>query len=114
LAHREGVRYQHAVRYADRHGERVLAPVVAASLGGLGRGFRPGQAWMVIGRLRAFGEYVQSGEGAGDPVVRTARIRAEMESLLTTPGLDIPVGALDPYLDYVAEKIASAGTTAAA
>jgi hypothetical protein len=69
---------------------------------------------MIISRLRAFGEYVQSGEGTDDPGVRTARIRAEMESLLAAPGLDIPAGALDPYLDYVASKIASAGTTAAA
>ena len=113
LAHREGVRYQHAVRYADRHGERVLAPVVAISLGGFGRGLRPRQVWTVIDRVRKLGQYVQSGEDASDPAVRTARIRAEMEGLLATPGLDIPAGALDPCLDFLAEKIASEGTAAA-
>lgn len=67
---------------------------------------------MTIGRLRRLGEYVQSGQDAGDPAVRTARIRAEMKCLLTTPGLDIPADSLEPYLDYAAAKIASASTAA--
>ncbi len=114
LAHQVGAPCQHAARYADRHGERIFAPVVAISLGGIGRGLRPRQIWMAIGRLRTFGEYVQSGKDADDPEVRTARIRAEMECLLAIPGLDIPVGSLDPYLDYVAAKLASEGTAATA
>ncbi len=100
LAQRAGVPCQHAAQ----HGDRVLPPVVAISLGGFARGLRPGQVWMAIGRLRKFGEYVQSGRDADDPAVRTARIRAETECLLTTPGLDIPAGSLEPYLDYVAAK----------
>lgn len=114
LAQRAGVPCQHAAQYADRHGDRVLPPVVAISLSGFARGLRPGQVWMAIGRLRKFGEHVQSGQDADDPAVRTARIRAKMECLLTTPGLDIPAGSLEPYLDYVAAKIASESTAASA
>lgn len=114
LAKRAGVPFRHAAQYADRHGDRVPPPVVAISLGGFARGLRPGQVWMAIGRLRKFGEYVQSGQDADDPALRTARIRAEMECLLTTPGLDIPAGSLEPYLDYVAAKIASESTAASA
>jgi hypothetical protein len=112
LAGQAGVSRQHAVRYTDWHSERVLAPVVSVSLGGLARGLRPGQALDTIGRLRRFGEYVQSGQDADDPAVRTARIRAEMEGLLTAPGLDIPVDSLEPFLDYVAARIASESATA--
>jgi hypothetical protein len=113
LADRAGVPCRHAVQYADRHGERVPPPIVSISLGGFARGLRPGQVWMAIGRLRKLGEYVQSGQDADDPAVRTARIRAEMEGLLTIPGLEITAGALDPYLDFLAEKIASEATAPA-
>lgn len=108
-----GVPCQHAVQYADRHGGRVLAPVVAISLGGLGRGLRPRQIWTVIDRARKLGQYIRSGQDASDPAVRTARIRAELEGLLAIPELNLPMGALDPCLDFLAEKSASEGTAAA-
>jgi hypothetical protein len=41
--------------------------------------------------------------------VRLARIRAGMEALLLAGVPDLPEGALDPFLDYLSEKIA-AGT----
>jgi hypothetical protein len=112
LAGQAGTPCLYAVRYADRHGERVLAPVVAVSLGGLARGIRPGQILATIGRLRRFGEYIQSGQDADDPPVRTARIRAEMEAMLTVPELDLPVAALEPFLDYIAAKIATESAAA--
>lgn len=114
LADRAGVLCRHAARYADRHGERAAAPVIAISLRGLGRGLRPRQIVTVIGQMRAFGEYVRSGEDADDLAVRTARIRAKMEGPLTILGLDIPVDALEPYHDFVAAKIASEATAATA
>jgi hypothetical protein len=107
----------HAARYADRHGERSVAPVIAISLSGLGlglgRGLRPEQVLTVIGRVRAFGECVRSGEDADDPTARIPRIRSEVERLLTIPELDIPAGALDPYLDFLGAKIASEDSAAA-
>ena len=108
LAHREGGSWQQAARYADRHHKRAIPPVAAISLGNIGRGLRlsqAGQAAQAIARVREFGQYVQSGQDAGDPAARTARIRAELQDLLNIPGLDVPSGSLDPFIDYLAEKI---------
>lgn len=63
------------------------------------------QAAQAIARVREFGQYVQSGQDAGDPATRTARIRIELQDLLNIPGLDVPPGSLDPLIDYLAEKI---------
>jgi hypothetical protein len=112
LADREGDAWQrtarHAATYADRHHQRAIPPVTAISLRGLGRGVRLSQAPQVaeaIARVREFGQYVQSGQDADNPTARTARIRAELQDLLTIPGLDVPSGSLDPFIDYLAEKI---------
>jgi hypothetical protein len=109
LAHGAGVPYQHAVRYADRHGERALTPVAVMSLSGFARSFRPRQVMASLGRLRSLGEYVRSGQDADDLEARTARIRADMESLLLAAEPDIPPGSLDPFLDYVAAELAAEG-----
>lgn len=112
LADREGESWQHtsrhAARYADRHHERAIPPIAAISLAGIGRGLRLSQAQQAaraIARVREFGQYVQSGQDADDPAARTARIRAELQDFLTIPGLDVPPGSLDPFIDYLAEKI---------
>jgi DNA (cytosine-5)-methyltransferase 1 len=78
------------------------------AVGPLKRQIRPRQFMMIVGKFRDFGEYIQSGQNMEDPDVRTAKIRAGMKSMLLMAELDIPSGALDPYLDYVAVKIASA------
>ena len=108
LAHHEGQPWQHAARYADRHHERAVPPLTAISLGNLGRSLRVGQVGQIgpaIARIRALGQYVQSGQDADDPGIRTARIRSELEYLLNLPGLDIPRDSLGPFLDFLAEKI---------
>lgn len=110
LAHRASVPYQRPVQYADRHGERALTPVAVMSLSGFIRSFRPRLVMASLGRLRSLGEYVRSGEDAEDLEARTARIRANMESLLLAAEPDIPPGTLDPFLDYTAAKLASEGT----
>ena len=97
-----------AARYADRHHERAVPPIVATSLGSIGRGLRLSQArqaFQAIAQFREFGQYVQSGQDADDPAARTARIHAELQGLLKIPGLDVPPGSLDPFIDYLAEKI---------
>jgi hypothetical protein len=108
LAHREGAPWQSAAKYADRHHERAVPPMAAISLGNVGRSMRLSHAGHIVPaivRLRAFGQYVQSGQDSDDPTVRTARIRAELQALLTIPGLDVPPGSLDPYLDILAARI---------
>jgi hypothetical protein len=74
---------------------------------GLKRGIGLRKLITALGQLRGFGDYIESGADAQDRAVRTAKIRAGMKSLLLLAQLDIPPGALDPYLDYVAAKIAS-------
>jgi hypothetical protein len=112
LADREGGSWKdtarHAATYADRHHERAIPPVTAISLSGLGRGLRLSQALHVaqaIARVREFGQYIQSGQDTDNPPARTARIRAELQDLLAFPRLDIPPGSLDPFIDYLADKI---------
>jgi hypothetical protein len=107
LAQKAGKPYRQAIRYADRHGGRALTPVMVMSASGLKRHIRPRQLMTVIGQLRGYGDYIQSGKDAENPDVRTAKIRASMKSLLFMAELDIPPESLDPYLDYVAAKIAS-------
>ena len=112
LASREGVAWQrparHAATYADRHHERAIPPVAAISLSGLSRGLRLNKASDVaraIARVRKLGQYVQSGQNAEDPAARTAWIRSELKDLLAVPGLDVQPGSLDPFVDYLAERI---------
>lgn len=107
LASRAGVPYQRAVRYADRHGERALTPVAVMSLGPFTRSITPGQILTIIRRLRGLGDYVQSGTDADDLATRTARIRADMQALLLGIEPDVPLGALDPFLDQIATELAS-------
>jgi hypothetical protein len=112
LVDREGGSCQrtakYAAAYADRHHQRAIPPVLAMSFSGIGRGLRHSgapQLVQFIGRIRDFGQYVQSGQDSDDPSARTARIRAELQHLLTFSGLDIRSGSLDPFIDYLAERI---------
>ncbi len=107
VAQRAGAPYQQAVRYADRHAERALTPVAVMGAGGFKRSLRPRQLIRTIGQVRSVGAYIWSGEDAEEPEVRRARIRAAMESLLLDAEPDIPAGSLDPFLDYVAAKLAA-------
>ena len=114
LAGREGEDWRHTARhaaaYADRHHQRAIPPVTAISLGGICRGLRLSQARQAaqaIARVREFGQYVQSGQDAGNPAARVARIPAGLQECLAIPGLDVPPGSLDPFIDYLAGKIAA-------
>jgi hypothetical protein len=84
--------YQRAIRYADRHGDRALMPVLVMSMSGLKRNIRPRQLVMTTGRLRSYGNYIWSGEDAENPDVRRARIRAGMKSLLLMAELEGLIG----------------------
>jgi len=107
VAQQAGTPYQVAIRYADRHGGRALTPVMIMGTSGLKRSIGLRNLMRALEQLRSFGDYIQSGADAQNPDVRTAKIREGMKSLLLLAELDIPAGALDPYLDYVAAKIAS-------
>jgi hypothetical protein len=107
VAQQAGTSNQEAARYADRHGGRALTPVMIMGTSGLRQNIGLRNLRTVLEQLRSFGNYIQSGADAQNPDVRTAKIRESMKSVLLLAELDIPAGALNPYLDYVAAKIAS-------
>jgi hypothetical protein len=91
--------WQLAAKCADRHQERAVPPMAAISLSNVGRSMWFRQARQIvssIAQLRAFGQYVQSGQDSDDATARTARIRADLQALLTIPGLEVPRAPWSP------------------
>lgn len=82
-------------------------PVLVMTMGGIKENIRQQHLTTIIGRRRSYGHYIWSGQDPESPEVRLARIRADMKSFLLMAVPDIPIGAIDPYLDYAAAKIAS-------
>jgi len=83
---------------------RVLPPLVVIGAGGVGRVLAPRELVSTV-KVIIEGYGYARGEDDGDPAARIARIRAVMEQLLTTAAPDLPKGALDPFLDFLAAKI---------
>lgn len=107
MARRAGRPSQLADKYTERHFDRALTPMVVMSSPGIGKLVMPRQIVTTVRTVRGIFKYARSGEDAADPAVRVARIRAGMEALLLAGLPDLPEGALDPYLDYVSQKIAA-------
>jgi len=107
MARRAGRPSQLADKYTDRHFGRALVPMIVMSSPGIGKLVMPRQILTTIVTVRGIFRYARSGQDAEDLVMRVARIRAGMEALLLAGVRDLPEGALDPFLDYVSEKIAA-------
>lgn len=112
MVDREGGSRRHTAKrfatYADRHHERAIPPVAAIVLDGLRGGIRLNQTRQTasaIARIREFHRYVQTGEDADQPATRAARIHAELQGFLTLLDPDVLPGCLDPFVDYLTEKI---------
>jgi len=106
VAQQKDAPYHDLARYTPRHVERALTPVAVMAAGGVGR-FKPGQAIDTIKIIRKVGVYSWSGQAATDPVdVREAYIRDQFAAALHVTTAGIPPGTLDPFLDYVAAKLA--------
>jgi hypothetical protein len=108
VAQRAGIDYQQAAGYADKHHARALTPIVVMSAGGLSRSFAPREFARTIRRVATLYGHARAGGTAAERAGRTANIRELMEGFLLTAAPDVPDGALDPFLDYVAAKIANA------
>lgn len=106
--------YTHAVEYADRHSERALTPVAVMSSGGLRLALGPRRLVSTLGQLKETRDYIWSGRDADDPAMRAATVRAGMEALLSAGLPSIPPGALDPFLDFIADKIVTESAEAQA
>jgi hypothetical protein len=107
MARRAGRPSQLADEYTERHFGRALTPMIVMSSSGIGKLLMPRQIVTTIVTVRGIFKYARSGQDAADSAVRVARIRAGMEALLLAGVPDLPEGALDPFLDYVSEKIAA-------
>lgn len=105
VAQRTGADYQRAMQYADKHGARALVPVAVMSSGGFRRALGPRQLLPALRRLKETANYIDSGRDTGNPAVRTATIRAAMETMLLAGQPSVPQGSLDPFLDYIADTI---------
>jgi hypothetical protein len=106
MARRAGRPSQLADNYTQRHFDRALTPMIASS-SGIGKLLMPRQILASMRTVRSIFMYARSGQDAAEPAARVARIRAGMETLLFAAVPDLPDGALDPFLDYVSEKIAA-------
>ena len=105
VAQRAGADYTRAVKYADKHGDRALTPVAVISSAGFRPMLAPRRLVSSLRQLRETGDYVWSGRDVGGPAARTARVRSGMEALLTAGLPSVPAGALDPFLDFITDKI---------
>jgi hypothetical protein len=105
MARRAGRPSQLADKYTTRHFGRTLTPMIVMTSSGIGKMLMPRQILTTIITIRGIFKYARSGQDAANPTVRIARIRAEMEALLLAAVPDLEEGALDPFLDYVSEKI---------
>lgn len=105
MARRAGRPSQAADEYTERHFGRAVAPMIVMSSSGIGKLLMPRQMLTTIVTVRGIFRYANSGQDAANPALRVARVRAGMEALLLAGVPDLPDGVLDPFLDYVSEKI---------
>lgn len=107
MARRVGNPSHVADEFAKRHYSRALPPIITISSTGIGKVLMRRQILNAALTLRYLFRYTRSDQDAADPAVRIARIRSGMEAILLAGVADLPEGALDPFLDYVSEKIAA-------
>src|SRR6185437_4795743 len=103
-----------AVNYADKHAERALTPAAVMSSEGFRLALSPQQMVSSLRQLKETGDYIWSGRDEDNPAKRAATVRAAMEALLSFGLPSVPAGGLDPFLDFVAEKIVADSSAAQA
>jgi len=112
VAQRTGVDYSRAAKYADKHAERAMPPVTVMSSSGFRLMLGPQQLVTSLRKLKETDDYIRSSRDADDPATRIATVRADMETLLSAGLPSIPAGALDPFLDFIADKIVAESAAA--
>ncbi len=77
------------------------------ALNGLGSAARPRTLLSSAKTIREVYRYLWKGQAAGDPHdARVAYVRERFAALLDLPLAGVPQGALDPFIDHVASKLA--------
>ncbi len=93
--------------YANKHMSRALMPMAVMAFTGLGSSARPGRIRKNVRQATEVYTYLWTGPAALDSVdVRAAYVRERFASMFDFEDSDIPEDALDPFIDYIAEKLA--------
>jgi Family of unknown function (DUF5677) len=94
--------------YARRHMERALVPLAVVGAMSLATSVPIAQVFRMFAAAVSLGRYIWSGRAAADPPdVRTTRIRRAYSEALDLAGVDVPAGALDPFIDHVTAMLAA-------
>jgi hypothetical protein len=107
IADNAGLPYDELAAYAARHEQRALMPVAFIGITGLSGTVKPGQLLRAISLVRQLYDYLWHGAAASDTLeARTAHVAREFKAMLDARNLDLPPGTLDPFINYVADKLA--------
>jgi hypothetical protein len=109
LARRAGEPPETLIAYASRHEARTLLPMTVMAFAGASGSAGPRRLGHALAEARRMCDYLWRGAAAADtPEVRTAYIREHFEAALAPENLDMPAGALDPFIHHVAGMLARA------
>jgi hypothetical protein len=110
LARRAGKPEKTLLAYADRHYSRTLMPMVVMAFSGMGSSLRPQRVWEIIKLIIDVYTYINNGRAMADSIEeRVAYVRERFAQILNfEDDPEIPDDALEPFIDYVADKLANA------
>jgi hypothetical protein len=107
IAADSGKPHQKLVAYAERHNQRALLPIAFIGITGLGGVFKPRRLPEIIKTARATYNYLWHGQAAADSLdERTAYVKAQYGAMIDAEAIGLPAGALDPFIAFVAAKLA--------
>ena len=107
LAQHAGVPYTRLTAYASRHQNRALMPVAFMGLSGIRNRSTVRSLLQAFRVARDMYDYLWHGRGTAESrEVREAYVRERFAAMLDIGGIDVPPGSLDPFIDYVAGKLA--------
>jgi hypothetical protein len=96
------------LRYANRHFDRALMPMAVMGLSGISGSGKKTLVFGIVKSARTLYDYLWHGQAAEDSVsTRVTFIRARLAEVLGTGTSDLPPGSLDPFIDYIADKLAA-------
>ena len=109
LAEHAAMPHKKLLSYADKHIDRTLMPMAVMAFSGLGSSPRPRRVREIARLAKEMYEYLWTGPAKAEPAdVRAAYVRERFSAILDFEELDLPEGVMDPFIDYVAEKLAQA------
>jgi hypothetical protein len=110
LAQRTGRPDAKLLAYANRHYSRTLMPMAVMAFTGMGSSLQPRRLMEIIKLIVEVYTYIRNGQAIADPVeTRAEYVRNRFAQILNfKDDPEIPDDALDPLIDFVADKLANA------